>query len=52
MTSLASFLQDPPPAYAFELSEAGIACARVGEPAQVKSNRKIKIKARKKKNKI
>ncbi len=35
MTSLASFLQDPPPGYAFELSEAGIAFARVGEPAQV-----------------
>jgi type IV pilus assembly protein PilM len=35
MTSLASLLKDPPPAYAFELSEAGIAFARVGEPAQV-----------------
>jgi type IV pilus assembly protein PilM len=35
MTSLANILKDPPPAYAFELSEAGIAFARVGEPAQV-----------------
>ena len=35
MTSLASLLQDPPPAYAFELSEAGIAFARVADPAQV-----------------
>jgi type IV pilus assembly protein PilM len=35
MTSLTSFLEDPPPAYAFELSEAGIAFARVAEPAQV-----------------
>jgi len=35
MTSLANLLKDPPPAYAFELSEAGIACARVAEPAQV-----------------
>jgi type IV pilus assembly protein PilM len=35
MTSLASLLKDPPPAYAFELSEAGIACARVAEPAKV-----------------
>ena len=35
MTSLASILQDPPPAYAFELSEAGIAFARVAEPGQV-----------------
>lgn len=35
MTSLANLLQDPPPAYAFELSEAGIAFARVAEPAQV-----------------
>src|ERR1700680_815151 len=35
MTSLASILQDPPPAYAFELSEAGIAFARVADPAQV-----------------
>ena len=35
MTSLANLLKDPPPAYAFELSEAGIACARVSEPAKV-----------------
>jgi type IV pilus assembly protein PilM len=35
MTSLISFLQDPPPAYAFELSEAGLACARIAEPSQV-----------------
>ena len=35
MTSLANLLQDPPPAYAFELTEAGIAFARVAEPAQV-----------------
>ena len=35
MTSLAGLLKDPPPAYAFELSEAGIAFARVAEPAQV-----------------
>jgi type IV pilus assembly protein PilM len=35
MTSLASLLKDPPPAYAFELSEAGIAFARVAEPRQV-----------------
>src|SRR5579864_2529808 len=35
MTSLANLLKDPPPAYAFELSEAGIAFARVAEPAQV-----------------
>lgn len=35
MTSLASLLKDPPPAYAFELSEAGIAFARVAEPAHI-----------------
>ena len=35
MTSLASLLRDPPPAYAFELSEAGIACARVAEPGKI-----------------
>ena len=35
MTSLASLLKDPPPAYAFELSEAGIACARVAEPGKI-----------------
>ena len=35
MTSLANLLKDPPPAYAFELSEAGIAFARVAEPRQV-----------------
>ena len=35
MTSLANLLKDPPPAYAFELSEAGIAYARVAEPAHL-----------------
>ena len=35
MTSLANLLKDPPPTHAFELSEAGIAFARVSEPAQV-----------------
>jgi type IV pilus assembly protein PilM len=35
MNSLASLLKDPPPAYAFELSEAGIAFARMAEPAHV-----------------
>jgi type IV pilus assembly protein PilM len=35
MTALTNLLKDPPPAYAFELSEAGMACARVAEPAQV-----------------
>jgi type IV pilus assembly protein PilM len=35
MTSLANLLKDPPPAYAFELSEAGISFARVAEPAQL-----------------
>ncbi len=34
MTSLTNLLKDPPPAYAFELSEAGIAFARVAEPSQ------------------
>jgi len=33
MPSLAHLLKDPPPAYAFELSEEGIAFARVDEPA-------------------
>jgi len=32
MNSLANLLKDPPPTYAFELSEAGIAFARVNEP--------------------
>ena len=35
MTSLANLLKDPPPTHAFELSEAGIAFARVNEPGQV-----------------
>src|SRR5260370_16243071 len=35
MTSLANLLKDPPPKHAFELSEAGLAFARVNEPAQV-----------------
>jgi type IV pilus assembly protein PilM len=30
--SLANILQDPPPTHAFELSEEGIACARVAQP--------------------
>jgi len=34
LTSLANLLKDPPPAYAFELSEAGLAFARVSEPQQ------------------
>src|SRR5258708_18186694 len=35
MTSLANLLKDPPPTHAFELSEAGIAFARVSEPGQM-----------------
>lgn len=35
MSLLANLLKDPPPAYAFELSESGIAFARVAEPARV-----------------
>ena len=35
MTSLTNLLKDPPPTHAFELSEAGIAFARVSEPKQV-----------------
>jgi type IV pilus assembly protein PilM len=35
MTSLTNLLKDPPPTHAFELSEAGIAFARVNEPGQV-----------------
>jgi type IV pilus assembly protein PilM len=34
MTSLANLLKDPPPTHAFELSEDGIAFARVNEPKQ------------------
>lgn len=34
MTSLANLLKDPPPTHAFELSEAGIAFARVSDPKQ------------------
>jgi len=34
MTSLANLLKDPPPTHAFELSEAGIAFARVNEPKE------------------
>ncbi|HLK19602.1 MAG TPA: hypothetical protein VKT81_11620 [Bryobacteraceae bacterium] len=34
MTSLANLLKDPPPTHAFELSEAGIAFARVAEPKE------------------
>jgi type IV pilus assembly protein PilM len=35
MTSLSHILKDPPPTHVFELSEAGLACARVNEPKQV-----------------
>jgi len=35
MTSLAAILKDPPPAYAFELSESGIAFAKIGSVPQV-----------------
>jgi type IV pilus assembly protein PilM len=35
MPSLAHLLTDPPPTHAFELSEEGIAFARVAEPGQV-----------------
>ncbi len=34
MTSLTNLLKDPPPTHAFELSEAGIAFARVNEPKE------------------
>src|SRR4051794_35130256 len=33
--NLASFFQDPPPAYAFEISEAGIACASMANAPQI-----------------
>src|SRR5712692_3192288 len=35
MSALANLLKDPPPSHVFELSEAGIAFARVAEPGQV-----------------
>jgi type IV pilus assembly protein PilM len=35
MPSLADILKDPPPGYAFELSESGIACAKIGAVPQV-----------------
>jgi len=35
MFSPASLLKDPPPTHAFELSEEGIAFARVTEPGQL-----------------
>ena len=35
MTSLTHLLKDPPPTHVFELSEAGIAFARISEPKQV-----------------
>ncbi len=35
MTSLANLFKDPPPTHAFELSEAGIAFARVVSRAQM-----------------
>lgn len=38
MIPFATLLKDPPPAYAFELSEAGIAFAKLGGPPQVNFN--------------
>ncbi len=35
MTSLTQFLQDPPPLYAFELSEAGMAIAKIGPAPEI-----------------
>jgi type IV pilus assembly protein PilM len=35
LTSLTGLLKDPPPAYAFELSEAGIAAAEIGRPPRI-----------------
>jgi type IV pilus assembly protein PilM len=35
MASFANILKDPPPAYAFELSESGIAFAKIGQTPQV-----------------
>lgn len=35
LDALKSFLQDPPPAMAFEISEAGIAAARIGSRAEL-----------------
>lgn len=35
MTSLANLLKDPPPGYVFELSEAGIAFAKIGPAPQI-----------------
>ena len=35
MGSLANILKDPPPAYAFELSESGIAFAKIGQVPQI-----------------
>ena len=35
LTSLAGLLKDPPPAHAFELSEAGIAAAQIGRAPRI-----------------
>src|SRR5207253_10986447 len=35
MAALANLLKDPPPGYAFELSEAGIAFAKIGNAPQI-----------------
>ena len=35
LTSVASLLKDPPPVYAFELSEAGVAAAQVGRTPKI-----------------
>src|SRR5437763_5518848 len=35
MAALAQLLKDPPPSYVFELSEAGIAFAKIGAPMQI-----------------
>ena len=38
-TTLHKFFQDPPPGYAFELSESGLACAKVSEPGGLRFER-------------
>src|SRR5512140_2681834 len=35
LDKLKSLLQDPPPSMAFEISEAGIACARISPPGEL-----------------
>lgn len=35
MAALAQLLKDPPPSYVFELSEAGIAFAKIGPEPQI-----------------